>query len=83
MLEAATVVLVVTLALGLVRTLRGPSPEDRLLGLLYCSTTAIALLMTLQVEQVNYGLVDTALVLVVLAPVLTIAMLFVRRESSR
>ncbi len=68
-LTGVAAVLLMTLALGLVRVRRGPTPSDRMLSVLLSGTTGAALLLVLSALDQSMGKLDVALVLAVLAPV--------------
>ncbi len=68
-LTGVAAVLLVTLALGLVRVRRGPTPSDRMLSVLLSGTTGAALLLVLSALDQSIAKLDVALVLAVLAPV--------------
>ncbi|RKT43698.1 monovalent cation/H+ antiporter complex subunit F [Thiocapsa rosea] len=73
-------VLIFTLAAGLWRILRGPTPADRMLAAQLFGTTAVAVLLLLA-EASDYPAVrDVALVFALLAAVTMVA--FVRRSWS-
>lgn len=74
--------LLVALATGFFRAIRGPSSNDRLMGLLFSGTSGVALLLIMSVEQSNVGILDAALVFVVLAPILTLALLASVRQPN-
>jgi len=63
------VVLLITLALGLLRALRGPSLEDRLVSILLLGTGGIASLFLLALVLSAPALFDVALLLALLAAV--------------
>lgn len=71
-LHVFAMVLVANLAVGLVRVLRGPRFEDRLLAVLLFGTTGVALLLTLAAVGGEPALRDIALVFVVLGLVAVI-----------
>ncbi len=75
---AIAAVLLATLALGLVRVWRGPTPGDRILSILLSGTTGVGLLLVLAAGG-NIAALDTALVLTVLAPVTATAFVAARR----
>ena len=64
--------LVLNLAAALVRVLRGPSPRDRLLGVLLAGTTGAAALATASILLEVPALRDVALTIVALAAVVVI-----------
>jgi multicomponent Na+:H+ antiporter subunit F len=71
------VFLVVNLAGGLVRILRGPTRGDRMMAAQLFGTTGVAILLVLAVATENPSLRDVALVFVVLTIVNTVV--FVKR----
>lgn len=73
--------LLVTLAIGLGRVVRGPSDNDRLLGVLLVGTTGVAILMVLATQEAAVAILDVALVLAMLAPITTAAYISVRSAS--
>ena len=73
-LLAAAVLLLLTIAVGLLRALRGPSLEDRLMSALLLGTGGVAFLLLLSVLLQVPALRDVALVLALLAAVAAAAM---------
>ena len=71
------VLLLLTLAAGLWRVLRGPSPADRMMAAQLFGTTAVAILLLLAQALHQAALRDVALVFALLAAVTVVA--FVRR----
>ncbi len=71
------VVLLLTLAAGLWRVLRGPSSADRMMAAQLFGTTAVAILLLLAQALDQPALRDVALVFALLAAVTVVA--FVRR----
>ena len=76
----ATLVLLLSLALGLLRALRGPSLEDRMLSVQLLGTGGVALLMLLAELLRLPALLDVALILALLAAVAAAAL--TRREVN-
>ncbi len=74
----ALLVLLLTLAAGLVRALRGPTLQDRMLAVQLLGTGGVALLLLLAALLQSPSLLDVALVLALLAAVAVAAM--TRRE---
>ncbi len=72
--------LVLSLLLGLVRVLKGPSLEDRLLSVLLLGSGGVGLLLLLSVSMPLTALIDVALVLALLAAVTAAAL--TRRGSD-
>jgi multicomponent Na+:H+ antiporter subunit F len=79
-LVIALLLLLLSLVLGMIRALKGPSLEDRLLSILLLGTGGVAILLLLSVSMQLTALLDVGLVLVLLAAVTTAAM--TRRESD-
>jgi multicomponent Na+:H+ antiporter subunit F len=73
-------VLILTLAAGLWRILRGPTPADRMLAAQLFGTTAVAVLLLLAEAAGQPAVRDVALVFALLAAVTMVA--FVRRSWS-
>ena len=73
--------LVVAVSLGLVRAMRGPALEDRLAAILLLGSGGVGLLMLLTLLFNSPALLDVALVLALLAAVVSAAM--TRREVRR
>jgi multicomponent Na+:H+ antiporter subunit F len=73
--------LVLNIAAGLVRILRGPTPPDRMLAAQLFGTTGVAVLLLLAEAQALSVLRDVALVFALLAGLATVA--FVRRVWYR
>lgn len=76
----ALLLLLSSLVIGIVRALKGPSLEDRLLSILLLGTGGVAVLLLLSVSMQLPALLDVGLVLVLLAAVTAAAM--TRRESN-
>lgn len=74
-------VLLLTLLLGIVRGLRGPTLEDRMLSVQLLGTGGVALLLLLADLTATRALIDVALVLALLAAVSAAAV--TRRVVSR
>ena len=72
--------LLVTLLLGLLRALRGPDLEDRLMSVLLFGTGGVAMLMLMSVLLAMPALIDVALILALLGAVAAAAM--TRREGD-
>jgi len=82
--SVVAVALLVTLAIGMVRVIAGPTAGDRLMSLLLINTTGVALLLVLNIDAAQGGgLVDAALALAVLGPVTTVAFLVVAGRLRR
>ena len=77
---AVALVLLITMALGLIRLVIGPSPAERLMAAQLLSTTGVGILLLLARVLAAPALLDVALVLALLAAVAAIA--FTRRRAS-
>lgn len=80
-LLGALLVLVATVAVGLLRALRGPALEDRLAAVLLLGSGGVGVLFLLALPLSAPALFDVALVLALLAAVTAAAM--TRREVTR
>ena len=80
LLLIASVLLGFNLALSLLTMLRQPTASDRMLSDQLLGTNGVGLMLLLALYQEQTGLIDTALVLALLAAVVVIA--FTRRESE-
>ena len=80
LLQVATLVLLLTLAVGLLRALRGPTLQDRMLSVQLLGSGGVALLLLLASLLALPALVDVALVLALLAAVAAVAL--TRREAT-
>jgi multicomponent Na+:H+ antiporter subunit F len=76
----ALMLLLLSLVLGMIRALKGPSLEDRLLSILLLGTGGVAILLLLSVSMQLTALLDVGLILVLLAAVAAAAM--TRKESD-
>lgn len=74
---ALATILLLNIAAGLVRILRGPTPADRMLAAQLFGTSGVALMLLLAQAQSSPALRDVALVFALLAVLATVA--FVRR----
>lgn len=70
-------VLLLSLAAGLVRVMRGPTPADRIMAAQVLGTTGIGMLLLLSGATAEHALRDVALILALLTVLAVIA--FVRR----
>lgn len=77
----ALLALLLTLAGGLVRALRGPTVQDRMLSVQLLGTGGVALLLLMSALVASPPLLDVALVLALLAAVAAAAL--TRREVDR
>lgn len=68
------VILMLTIAMGMCRVLRGPTRADRLLALQMFGTTGTAVMLILAQEQGLPSLRDAALVLALLAAIISAAL---------
>ena len=80
-LSAAALILILSLALGLIRVLRGPTTGDRMMAAQLIGTTGVGLLLVLAPVLGQPALVDVALVLALLAAVAVAAL--TGREGAR
>lgn len=78
---ALAVFLMLNIAAGLVRILRGPTPADRMLAAQLFGTTGVAILLLLAEVQGMPALRDVALVFALLAALATVA--FIKRVWYR
>jgi len=76
----ALVLLLATLAMGLVRALRGPTLQDRMLSVQLLGSSGVAFLLLMAVLLPVPALLDVSLVLAMLAAVATAAL--TRREAG-
>jgi multicomponent Na+:H+ antiporter subunit F len=81
LLLAAAAVLLVALAIGMIRVLRGPAAGDRMLAAQLVGTTGVGILLLLAAALGVPALVDVALVLALLAAVAVVA--FTRRAGAQ
>jgi multicomponent Na+:H+ antiporter subunit F len=72
LLWALAVFLLLNILAGMVRVLRGPTPEDRLAASILFGTTGVAMLLVLAQATEEPALRDVALVFVLLAAVVTV-----------
>jgi multicomponent Na+:H+ antiporter subunit F len=79
-LHCGLALLLATIALGLLRALRGPSLEDRLMAGLLLGTGGVAFLLLLSLILDASALLDVALLLALLAAVIAAAL--TRREVA-
>lgn len=80
-LLGATLFLVLTVATGLIRVARGPSPADRMVAAQLLGTTGVGILILLAEAMDDPTLRDVALVFALLAVVVSVA--FVKRGWVR
>ena len=72
-------ILLLTIAIGLVRVLRGPTTTDRMLAAQLFGTTAVAILLLLGQASGNNAIWDVALIFALLTAVAAVT--FVRRKD--
>ena len=72
--------LLLTMVLGFLRALRGPSLQDRMLSVLLLGSGGVGLLLLLAFMLQQPALIDVALILALLAAMLAAAL--TRREAS-
>ncbi|HEV8078528.1 MAG TPA: monovalent cation/H+ antiporter complex subunit F [Marinobacter sp.] len=82
MLEVLVAVLLLTLVPGLWRVLRGPTLADRLMAIQLFATAGTAVLLMLAELQSRPALLDVALVLALLAAVVTAALVQLLHRGS-
>ena len=80
-LSIATGILLLVLLAGLLRVMRGPTQADRMLAAQLFGTVGVAILMLLAVLQEQPALLNAALVLALLAPLMLIA--FVKSAAKK
>ena len=76
---AAAIILLLTVAAGLIRVLRGPTAAERMLAAQLFGTSGVALLLLLDQQAGPGELTDVALVFALLAAVAVVA--FVRQRN--
>ena len=72
-------ILLLTVGIGLVRVLRGPTATDRMLAAQLFGTTAVAILLLLGQATGNTAIWDVALIFALLAAIAAVT--FVRRKD--
>lgn len=72
-------ILLLTIAIGLLRILRGPTATDRMLAAQLFGTTAVAILLLLGQASGNTAIWDVALIFALLTAVAAVT--FVRRKD--
>lgn len=82
-LLAVALVLLVSLTVGLLRVVLGPSAADRMSSALLMGTTGVAVLMVLAAATQQPSLIDVSLALAVLAPVTTVTFVFGFRAPDK
>lgn len=75
-----SLILLLTIGIGLVRILRGPTATDRMLATQLFGTTAVAILLLLGQAADNTAIWDVALIFALLAAVAAVT--FVRRIDA-
>lgn len=73
LLPAVAVFLLLNLAAGLIRVVRGPRDSDRMLAVLLFGSTTVAVLLVLAEWMALPALRDVALLFVLLATILSVA----------
>lgn len=73
--------LLISIAAGLWRVVRGPTRADRMLAVQLFGTTGAAILLLLAHDQAQPALIDAALVLAILAAVVSAALVQLMRRS--
>jgi len=81
LLPAAMLFLLLNLAAGLLRVVRGPSASDRMQAALLFGSTTVALLLLLAQWQGQPALRDVALLFVLLATILSVAFVGLPRRD--
>ncbi len=66
-LQLIAAAMLLTVAAGLIRVVRGPSPADRFMGAQLVGTGGIAVLLLLAAASRDWAIIDVALVLALLA----------------
>ena len=74
---AMAILLLLTIVIGLVRVLKGPTPADRMLAAQLFGTTGVAILLLLAEAMGLPALRDVALIFILLGALATVA--FVKR----
>jgi multicomponent Na+:H+ antiporter subunit F len=74
----AALLLLLMIAFGMLRILRGPTPDDRMLAAQLFGTTGVAILLLLGQAMAQPALTDIALVFALLSAVASVA--FVRQR---
>jgi len=77
------ILLLLSIAVGLGRTFRGPTPADRLLAVQLSGTGSAAILITLSAAGDMGALLDVALVVALLAAATQIAYVILHGSMSR
>lgn len=82
LLSAAMLFLLLNLAAGLLRVLRGPTASDRMLAALLFGSTTVAVLLIMAQWLGEPALRDVALLFVLLATVLSVAFVGLPRRPA-
>lgn len=82
LLAIATLGLMFSLFLGLLRILRGPGAGNRMLAAQLIGTTGVAMLLLLSLLLDQHALIDVALILALLAAVAAAAFTGQQRETD-
>lgn len=75
-LDAACLVLILLLGLGLVRIIAGPAAADRILAIQLAGTTTVGLLLLLAIRLEQPALIHAALVFVLFAALLALGFVY-------
>lgn len=81
--QAAALFLLLTIAAGLVRIWRGPTPADRLLAVQLFGTTGTAALLLLALGTDNDAFRNTALIFALLAGILGVVFVQYGKDTGR
>lgn len=82
LLAASAVFLLLNLGAGMLRVLKGPTRADRMLALLLFGSTTVALLLILAELQQMPALRDVALLIVLLAAIISVAFVALPKASN-
>lgn len=82
LLAASAVFLLLNLGAGMLRVLKGPTRADRMLALLLFGSTTVALLLILAELQEMSALRDVALLIVLLAAIISVAFVALPTASN-
>ncbi len=75
-------VLILTLALGFIRVVKGPTSTDRMLSTQLLGTICVAILIVLSVSNQNEILLNIALTLALLSPISLIAYIHIKKAKD-
>lgn len=82
LLAACAVFLLLNLGAGMLRVLKGPTRADRMLAALLFGSTTVALLLILAELQAMPALRDVALLIVLLAAIISVAFVALPQTSN-